>query len=133
MFPEAASEMDSSTPHRRREGSENKAEPFQSAFVRSDTLVLGPVDGVAPVDNPEAADIDAHSRVYRCVRDNVYAARGKGLDGNSFHSRRGVQRRRESEHQSFEVANQTTYEELVAWAAAVRAGEVTQKPIEVAV
>ena len=40
---------------------------FQSACVRSDTLVLGPVYGVAPVDdNPEAAEIDAHSRMYRC-------------------------------------------------------------------
>ena len=78
MFSEAESEMESGTPHRRREASDNVGERFQSACVRSDTLGLGPVDGVAPVDdNPEAAEIDAHSRMYRCFRDNAWAAREK--------------------------------------------------------
>ena len=45
---------------------------------------------------------------------------------------RGVKHRHKAYHTNFQVAKQAVVEELQAWAASVRAGEVTKAAIEVA-
>ena len=85
------------------------------------------------VDPPTPPEDPGPSRIYLCFRDNARVACEQGLDGKWFRATRGVKRRHKADHLNFRVATQAIYDEMQAWAAAVRACDVTEKSTEVAV
>ena len=90
--------------------------------------------GVAPVADMEETRDDEGPVEFTGVSETMLGRLArKGLMGG------GTMRRGESSvatkcvHMTFAVAKQAVYDELAAWAASVRAGEVSHKPIAVAV
>ena len=92
--------------------------------------------GVAPVEEKdirgggEQADSEASAgaetfRIYWNFRDDGWVARARTVSGSWLQASRGVKRRQKTDGVDFQTAKKIVYEEMEAWVAAVRAGEIT--------